>query len=309
MKPYDHKKIELKWQKKWDKDKAFAAVDGSKKKKWYSLIEFPYPSGDGLHVGHVRSMTAMDIISRKRRRENFNVLYPIGWDASGLPTENYAIKTGKDPSVVTKENSDNYRKQIKSLGLSFDWSREINTMDPKYYRWTQWIFLQFLKAGLAYKKKMAINWCPKDLIGLANEEVIDGKCERCGTPVEKREKEQWMLAITKYADRLDRDLDLVDYLPEIKTQQRNWIGKSEGALIKFEIKCKVQNVNSKSMPSTSIGGEDKSKEQRAKSKDEEKKEIYNKSKENKSSNFPIFQSSISSIEVFTTRPDTLFGVI
>jgi leucyl-tRNA synthetase/ADP-ribose pyrophosphatase YjhB (NUDIX family)/predicted esterase YcpF (UPF0227 family) len=211
MTPYDHKKIEPKWQKKWDKDKAFDAIDESRKKKWYSLIEFPYPSGDGLHVGHIRSNTAMDIISRKRRREGFNVLYPIGWDAFGLPTENYAIRTGIQPAVVTKNNTATFRRQLKSLGFSFDWSREINTTDPKYYKWTQWIFLQFLKAGLAYKKKMAINWCPKDLIGLANEEVVDGKCERCGTPVEKREKEQWMLAITKYADKLLEGLDAVEY--------------------------------------------------------------------------------------------------
>ncbi|MDR3558063.1 MAG: alpha/beta fold hydrolase, partial [Candidatus Pacebacteria bacterium] len=242
MKPYDHKKIEPKWQKKWDKEKAFAAIDSSKKPKWYSLIEFPYPSGDGLHVGHIRSNTAMDIISRKRRREGYNVLYPIGWDAFGLPTENYAIKTGIQPALVTKKNTAIFRRQLKSLGFSFDWSREINTTDPKYYKWTQWIFLQFLKSGLAYKKKMAINWCPKDLIGLANEEVIDGKCERCGTPVERREKEQWMLAITKYADRLDKDLDLVDYLPEIKAQQRNWIGKSEGAEISFLLKSKPCKV-------------------------------------------------------------------
>ena len=243
MTPYDHKKIEPKWQKEWEKKKAFAAVDSSKKKKWYSLIEFPYPSGDGLHVGHIRSNTAMDIISRKRRREGFNVLYPIGWDAFGLPTENYAIKTGIQPAVVTKKNTETFRRQLKSLGFSFDYSREVNTTDPKYYRWTQWIFLQFLKAGLAYKKKMAINWCPKDLTGLANEEVIDGKCERCGTPVEKREKEQWMLAITKYADKLLEGLDavdtdgkpLLDWPDFIKNSQRNWIGKSEGALIKFEI--------------------------------------------------------------------------
>jgi leucyl-tRNA synthetase len=212
MIPYDHKKIEPKWQKEWEKKKVFAAIDSSEKKKWYSLIEFPYPSGDGLHVGHIRSNTAMDIVSRKRRREGFNVLYPIGWDAFGLPTENYAIKTGIQPAVVTKRNTDIFRRQLKSLGFSFDWSREINTTDPKYYKWTQWIFLQFLKAGLAYKKKMAINWCPKDLIGLANEEVVDGKCERCGTPVEKREKEQWMLAITKYADKLLEGLDATDYV-------------------------------------------------------------------------------------------------
>ncbi|MBU6390510.1 class I tRNA ligase family protein, partial [Patescibacteria group bacterium] len=207
MSDYDHKKIETKWQKVWEKKKVFAAEDFSKKPKFYGLIEFPYPSGEGLHVGHIRSNTAMDIISRKRRMEGFNVLYPIGWDAFGLPTENYAIKTGIHPTIVTKKNTDTFRRQLKSLGYSFDWSREINTTDPAYYKWTQWIFLQFFKHGLAYKKKMPINWCPKDKIGLANEEVVNGCCERCGTPVEKRDKEQWMLAITKYAERLDKDLD------------------------------------------------------------------------------------------------------
>ena len=245
---YVPQKLEPKWQKVWDKSKIYQTDSPSKKtlkksagniseakKKFYALIEFPFPSGSGLHVGHIRSNTAMDVIARKRRREGYDVLYPIGWDAFGLPTENYAIKTGIHPKIVTKQNSDNFRRQLKSLGFSFDWSREINTSDPAYYRWTQWIFLQFFKKGLAYKKKMVINWCPKDLIGLANEEVIDGCCERCGTPVEKREKEQWMLAITKYADRLDRDLDTVDFLPQIKMQQRNWIGKSEGAEIDFKI--------------------------------------------------------------------------
>jgi leucyl-tRNA synthetase len=235
MKSYDHKKIEKKWQKEWEKNKIYQASDKSKKPKYYSLVEFPYPSGDGLHVGHPRPYIGMDIISRKRRMEGYNVLYPIGWDAFGLPTENYAIKTGKDPRVVTKENSDNFRRQIKSLGISFDWSREVNTTDPKYYKWTQWIFLQFLKKDLAYKAKMTINWCPTDKTGLANEEVVDGKCERCGTPVEKREKEQWMLAITKYADRLYKDLDTVDYLPQVKLAQRNWIGRSEGAEIDFKV--------------------------------------------------------------------------
>lgn len=234
MKDYDHKKIEPKWQKEWDKNKIYHASNKSKKPKFYSLIEFPYPSGDGLHVGHPRPYIGMDVISRKRRMEGFNVLYPIGWDAFGLPTENYAIKTGKDPRVVTKKNTDNFRKQIKSIGVSFDWSREINTTDPKYYKWTQWIFLQFFKNGLAYKKNMLINWCPKDKTGLANEEVIDGACERCGTPVEQKDKDQWMLAITKYADRLDKDLDDVNYLPQIKLAQRNWIGRSEGAVIKFD---------------------------------------------------------------------------
>jgi leucyl-tRNA synthetase len=234
MKEYDHSKLEKKWQTIWEKKGIYHAKDKSSKPKYFSLIEFPYPSGDGLHVGHPRSYVGMDIISRKRRLEGFNVLYPIGWDAFGLPTENYAIKTGKDPRVVTKKNSDVFRKQIKALGISFDWSREINTTDPKYYKWTQWIFLQFLKKGLAYKTKTEINWCPKDKIGLANEEVIAGNCERCGTPVEKKEKEQWMLAITKYADRLDKDLDEVDYLPQIKLAQRNWIGKKHGAVIKFD---------------------------------------------------------------------------
>jgi leucyl-tRNA synthetase len=235
MKEYDHKKIEKKWQTFWEKKGIYHAKDFSKKPKYYSLVEFPYPSGVGLHIGHPRSYTGMDIVSRKRRMEGYNVLYPIGWDAFGLPTENYAIKTGKDPRVVTKKNTDTFRRQLKSIGFSFDWSREINTTDPKYYKWTQWIFLQFLKKGLAYKAKININWCPKDKIGLANEEVVAGCCERCGTPVEKREKEQWMLAITKYAQRLDKDLDDVDYLPQIKLAQRNWIGKSEGAEIEFKI--------------------------------------------------------------------------
>jgi leucyl-tRNA synthetase len=232
---YDHKKIESKWQKEWDKKQIYQARDFSKKPKYYALVEFPYPSSDGLHVGHPRPYIGMDVVSRKRRMEGFNVLYPMGWDAFGLPTENYAIKTGQDPRIVTRKNTDTFRRQIKSLGTSFDWSREINTADPEYYKWTQWIFLQFLKKGLTYKAKMAINWCPKDKIGLANEEVVGGCCERCGTPVEKREKEQWMLAITKYAERLDKDLDTVDYLPQIKLAQRNWIGKSEGAEIDFKI--------------------------------------------------------------------------
>ena len=242
MRLYDHKKIEKKWQNIWEKKGIYHAIDPvkggaskPKKPKYYSLIEFPYPSGDGLHVGHPRPYIGMDIISRKRRLQGFNVLYPIGWDAFGLPTENFAIKTGKDPRFVTKKNSENFKQQIQSLGISFDWSREINTTDPKYYKWTQWIFLQFLKKGLAYKAKMNINWCPKDKIGLANEEVIGGCCERCGAQVEKREKEQWVLAITKYAERLDKDLDGEDYLPQIKLAQRNWIGKSEGAEIEFKI--------------------------------------------------------------------------
>jgi leucyl-tRNA synthetase len=263
MKEYDHLEIESKWQKEWESSEPNKVTENQKgntaKKKFYALIEFPYPSGDGMHVGHIRSNTAMDVISRKRRAEGYNVLYPIGWDAFGLPTENYAIKTGIQPALVTKQNTDIFRRQLKALGFSFDWSREINTTDPKYYKWTQWIFLQFLKKGLAYKKKMTINWCPKDLIGLANEEVIDGCCERCGTKVEKKEKEQWMLAITKYAERLDKDLDETEFLEKIKIQQRNWIGKSEGAEIDFAIKTNENNSDKK-------------------------------------------------IKVFTTRPDTLFGV-
>ena len=240
-KEYDHLKIEKKWQSVWAKKKVFQTKDSvkdgpSQTQKWYSLIEFPYPSGGGLHVGHIRSNTAMDIISRKRRMEGYNVLYPIGWDAFGLPTENYALKTGIDPRVATKKNTDNFRKQLQSLGFSFDWSREINTTDPEYYKWTQWMFLQFYKHGLAYRDKIPVNWCPKDKIVLANEEVVAGKCERCGTTVEKREKEQWMLRITKYADRLDKDLDLVDYPERVKVEQRNWIGKSEGMLFTAPVK-------------------------------------------------------------------------
>lgn len=234
MKIYDPQKIEKKWQKYWESKKLFQAETESTKPKYYPLVEFPYPSGEGLHVGHPRPYIGMDIVARKRRAEGFNVLYPMGWDAFGLPAENYAIKTGIHPSITTKKNIDTYRRQMQLLGLSFDWSREVNTTDPEYYKWTQWLFLQFLDAGLAYKAKATINWCPKDKIGLANEEVVNGCCERCGTPVEKREKEQWMLAITKYADRLDKDLDLVDYQDKIKLQQRNWIGRSEGAEINFK---------------------------------------------------------------------------
>jgi len=269
---YNPEKIEAKWQKIWEKKKISQAKGPtSLKSKFYGLIEFPYPSGDGLHVGHIRSNTAMDVIARKRRMEGYNVLYPIGWDAFGLPTENYAIKTGISPEKVTKKNTGIFRRQLKSIGFSFDWSREINTTDPKYYKWTQWIFLQFLKNGLAYKAKININWCPKCKIGLANEEVVGGNCERCGIPVEKREKEQWMLAITKYAERLDKDLDNVDYLEKIKIQQRNWIGKSEGTLLKFKIK----GNNSPKPPLKLRGGE--------------------------------WSEGELGIEVFTTRADTLWG--
>ncbi|MCX6718154.1 MAG: leucine--tRNA ligase [Candidatus Staskawiczbacteria bacterium] len=240
---YNPKKIEQKWQDAWYKSSVFKAKNGSKKKKCYLLVEFPYPSGVGLHVGHCRSYTALDVVARKRRMQGFNVLYPMGWDAFGLPTENYAIKKKVHPAVVTKKNTDTFRRQMKSLGWSFDWSREINTTDPKYYKWTQWIFIQLFNNGLAYKSKIDINWCPKDKIGLANEEVIDGKCERCGTKVEKREKEQWMIKITKYADRLIKDLDNVDYLEKIKTQQKDWIGESHGALIKFFVEGVEEHID------------------------------------------------------------------
>ncbi|MGA2418149.1 MAG: leucine--tRNA ligase [Candidatus Staskawiczbacteria bacterium] len=242
MPKYNPKKIETKWQEKWYESGVFKAQNGSKKKKFYLLIEFPFISGQGLHVGHCRSYAALDIVARKRRMQGFNVLYPIGWDAFGLPTENYAIKTGIHPSVAVKKSIDNFRHQLKNMGFSFDWSREINTTDPKYYKWTQWIFVQLFKNGLAYKDKIFINWCPKDKIGLANEEVVDGKCERCGTKVEKKEKEQWLIKITNYADRLIKDLDLVDYSERIKTQQKDWIGESHGALIKFLVEGMEENI-------------------------------------------------------------------
>ena len=239
---YDHKKIEKKWQKKWEESQIFSAKEDFKKEKYYCLIEFPYPSGDGLHVGHPRPYIALDIIAHKRRGEGKNVLYPIGWDAFGLPTENYAIKTGVHPKEVTKKNTDRFREQIKSIGISFDWSREINTTDPTYYKWTQWIFLKFYEKGLAYKEEMPVTWCLACSIGLANEEVVEGRCERCGGLTEKRMKKQWMLAITKYADRLEKNLAHLDYLPEIKTQQINWIGRSEGAVIPFLIKDGVEKI-------------------------------------------------------------------
>lgn len=241
QKTYDHKEIEGKWQKRWQEQGLYTSTENPAKKKFYCLVEFPYPSGEGLHVGHVRSYTALDIVARKRRAEGYNVLYPIGWDAFGLPAENYAIKTNVHPAITTKKNTDNYRRQLQALGFSFDWSREINTTDPEYYKWTQWIFLQLFKKGLAYKTKMAVNWCPSCKTGLANEEVVNGACERCETPTEKREKEQWMLAITKYADRLYDDLQNLDYWEQIKTQQRNWIGRSHGVEIIFP----VENSNKK----------------------------------------------------------------
>lgn len=232
---YSFRKIEKKWQKFWEDNNLYKAEDFSKKPKLYILIEFPYPSGDGLHVGHCRSYSALDAISRKKRMEGFNVLYPIGWDAFGLPTENYAIKTGIHPGEATKKNIASFKKSLKSLGISFDWSREVNTTDPKYYKWTQWIFLQLFKKDLAYQSEIPINWCPSCKIGLANEEVVQGTCERCGAEVERREQKQWMLKITKYADRLIDDLEKLDYLEKIKLQQINWIGKSFGTEIDFKI--------------------------------------------------------------------------
>jgi len=232
---YNHRPVEKKWQKIWEKRKLWRAVNppAGGKPKYYALIEFPYPSGDGLHVGHIRSYVALDVIARKRRMEGWNVLYPIGWDAFGLPTENYAIKSGIPPEVATDRNTKTFRRQLKSLGFSFDWQREINTTDPNYYKWTQWIFLQFFKHGLAYKDSSYINWCLACRIGLANEEVTGGRCERCGGLVEKRLRKQWLLRITAYADKLLAGLDKVNFLEKIKTQQRNWIGWSEGRLIQF----------------------------------------------------------------------------
>ncbi len=240
---YDHKKIETKWQEIWEKnEKLWAAEDFSEKPKQYILVEFPYPSGEGLHVGHVRSYSALDALARKKRMEGNNVLYPIGWDAFGLPTENYAIKNSIHPREATDKNIKNYKRQIKSLGLSFDWKREIDTTDPNYYKWTQWIFLKFFEKGLAYQAEMPINWCPKCKIGLANEEAIGGVCERCGAPAEKRNVKQWLLKITAYADRLIEDLDKVDYLEKIKTQQINWIGRSYGTNVDFKIESNDKKI-------------------------------------------------------------------
>ena len=230
---YDHKQIEAKWQKVWEDRGVFHAEENSEKEKFYALIEFPYPSGQGLHVGHPRPYTALDTVARKRRLQGYNVLYPIGWDAFGLPTENYAIKNHIHPEIVTKQNVARFKSQIQSLGISFDWSREINTTDPEYYKWTQWIFLQLFKHGLAYKKEMAVNWCTSCKCVLANEEVVNGTCERCGSEVVRKVKSQWMLKITEYADRLIEDLDLVDYPERVKAQQKNWIGKSTGAEVDF----------------------------------------------------------------------------
>lgn len=230
---YNHKAVEEKWQKIWEDKGVFHASDDTEKEKFYALIEFPYPSGQGLHVGHPRPYTALDTVARKRRLEGYNVLYPIGWDAFGLPTENYAIKNHIHPEIVTKKNIARFKKQIQSLGISFDWSREINTTDPEYYKWTQWIFIQFYKHGLAYKKEMNVNWCTSCKCVLANEEVVNGVCERCGSEVVHKVKSQWMLKITEYADRLINDLDLVNYPDRVKAQQKNWIGRSKGAEVDF----------------------------------------------------------------------------
>ncbi len=232
---YNFKEVERKWQEKWYREGTFNAKNDYTMKKWYGLIEFPYPSGQGLHVGHPRSYTALDIIARKKRMEGYNVLYPIGFDAFGLPAENYAIKNHVHPKITTENNINHFREQLKALGFSFDWSREVDTTDPNYYKWTQWIFIQLYKKGLAYKATMPINFCTGCKVGLANEEVVNGVCERCGSPVVQKEKSQWMLGITKYAQRLIDDLDDIDFLEKIKTQQRNWIGRSEGAEVNFKL--------------------------------------------------------------------------
>ena len=233
---YNHKVVEKKWQKVWDDEKAFAATNDYTKPKYYALVEFPYPSGQGLHVGHPRPYTALDIVARKRRMQGYNVLYPMGWDAFGLPTENYAIKNKIHPKIVTENNVKHFKDQLHSLGYSFDWDREINTTDPNYYKWTQWIFLKLFKAGLAYKKEMPINWCTSCKVGLANEEVVNGVCERCGAPVVRKVKSEWMLKITEYADKLIEGLNDVDYIERVKVSQKNWIGRSTGAEVDFRIK-------------------------------------------------------------------------
>ena len=239
---YNHKVVEGKWQKVWDDNKAFAATDDYSKPKYYALVEFPYPSGQGLHVGHPRPYTALDIVARKRRMQGYNVLYPMGWDAFGLPTENYAIKNKIHPKEVTKTNVARFKKQLHSLGYSFDWDREINTTDPEYYKWTQWIFLKLFKAGLAYKKEMPINWCTSCKVGLANEEVVNGVCERCGSEVVRKVKSEWMLKITDYADKLIEGLDGVDYIERVKVSQKNWIGRSTGAEVDFSVKGKEDKL-------------------------------------------------------------------
>lgn len=239
---YNHKVVEKKWQKVWDDNKAFAAPDDYSRPKYYALVEFPYPSGQGLHVGHPRPYTALDIVARKRRMQGYNVLFPMGWDAFGLPTENFAIKNKIHPKVVTKNNIVHFKEQLHALGYSFDWDREVNTTDPDYYKWTQWIFLKLYKAGLAYKKEMPINWCTSCKVGLANEEVVNGVCERCGAPVVRKVKSEWMLKITDYADKLIEGLNDVDYIERVKVQQKNWIGKSQGAEVDFEVAGKEDKL-------------------------------------------------------------------
>ena len=256
---YNFRTIENKWQKIWEDEKAYKVEIDKSKPKFYALVEFPYPSGAGLHVGHPRSYTALDVIARKKRMQGFNVLYPMGFDAFGLPAENYAIKTGVHPAVSTKETIATFTRQLKSLGFSFDWDRCFNTCDPEYYKWTQWMFIQFFKHGLAYKDKIAINWCPSCKVGLANEEVVNGHCERCGAEVVRKDKEQWMLAITKYADRLINDLDEVDFIDRVRSTQINWIGRSEGAELDFELTDEQGNSLGKKMtvyttrPDTTFG--------------------------------------------------------
>lgn len=240
--PYNHHEVESKWQGIWDQEKAFATSNDYSKPKYYALVEFPYPSGQGLHVGHPRPYTALDIVARKRRMQGYNVLYPMGWDAFGLPTENYAIKNHIHPRIVTKNNVARFKQQLHSLGYSFDWDREVNTTDPEYYKWTQWIFLKLFKAGLAYKTEMPINWCTSCKVGLANEEVVNGVCERCGSEVVRKVKSQWMLKITAYADKLLEGLDGVDYIEKVKVSQRNWIGKSQGAEVDFTLSGKEDKL-------------------------------------------------------------------
>lgn len=239
---YNHKVVEPKWQEVWDDEKAFAASNDYSKPKYYALVEFPYPSGQGLHVGHPRPYTALDIVARKRRMQGYNVLYPMGWDAFGLPTENYAIQNKIHPRIVTENNVKRFKGQLHALGYSFDWDREVNTTDPNYYKWTQWIFLKLFKAGLAYKKEMPINWCTSCKVGLANEEVVNGVCERCGSEVVRKIKSEWMLKITDYADKLIEGLDGVDYIERVKVQQKNWIGRSTGAEVDFPIKDKDETL-------------------------------------------------------------------
>lgn len=240
--PYNHREVEQTWQKVWDDEHAFKTSDDYSKPKYYALVEFPYPSGQGLHVGHPRPYTALDIVARKKRMQGYNVLYPMGWDAFGLPTENYAIKNHIHPRIVTKNNVERFKGQLHSLGYSFDWDREVNTTDINYYKWTQWIFLKLFNAGLAYKTEMPINWCTSCKVGLANEEVVNGVCERCGAEVVRKVKSQWMLKITEYADKLLEGLDSVDYVERVKVSQKNWIGRSEGAEVDFALKDKEDKL-------------------------------------------------------------------